>query len=89
MTHEKFKLQSRLGRRWGEEEREVEGRGGERGVCLAAQKRWKRRKLEASVCYGNIFYEYFTENYFIGFSMSHLGIDMPCSVMSDATLLSW
>ena len=64
-------------------------RGGERGVCLAAQKRWKRCKLQASVCYGNIFYEYFTENYFIGFSMSHLGIDMPCSVMSDATLLSW
>lgn len=27
MTHEKFKLQSRLGRRWGDEGREVEGRG--------------------------------------------------------------
>lgn len=27
VTHEKFKLQSRLGRRWGDEGREVEGRG--------------------------------------------------------------
>lgn len=27
MTHEKFKLQSRLGRRWGEQGREGEGKG--------------------------------------------------------------
>lgn len=36
MTHEKFKLQSRLGRRWGEEGREVEGRGGE---CVSQLKK--------------------------------------------------
>ena len=40
MTHEKFKLQSRLGRRWGEEGREVEGRGGEgKGECVSQLKK--------------------------------------------------